>query len=67
MHHLAWGVDFVGVADNQSTDDTQDRLRRFGAAVATEVFPDLADYQTIRMRLLQQLQDRSGERSSGPA
>ena len=59
-HHLAWGVDFIGVADNQSVDGTQDRLGRFGTAVATEVFPDFADYQAVRMRLLGQLQDRSG-------
>ena len=55
-HHLAWGLDCVGVADNRSTDDTQERLRRFGSRVATEVFDDFADRQQVRMRLLERMQ-----------
>ncbi len=58
-HHLAWGIDFVGVADNRSTDDTQDRIRPFGDRVTTEVFDDFAVRQAVRMRLLHRIQERA--------
>jgi hypothetical protein len=58
-HHLAWGVDHVAVADNRSTDDTQDRLRAFGDAVSTEVFDDFGVRQDVRMRLLTRIQEKT--------
>ena len=57
-HHLSWGVDHVAVADNESSDATQDVLREFGDAVSTEVFHDFAVRQTVRMRLLERLRAR---------
>src|SRR5262249_24176901 len=37
-HHLAWGFDHAAVADNDSTDATQDVLRYFdGAVTATTI------------------------------
>jgi len=59
-HHLAWGADHVGVADNESADDTPERLRAFGDSVTTERFRDFADRQEVRMRLLARIQERHG-------
>lgn len=61
-HHLAWGADAIGVADNESADGTQERLRRFGAAVTTQVFRDFAERQRVRMDLLRRIQERCGGR-----
>ena len=57
-HHLAYGVDHVCVADNESTDGTADVLRAFGDAVSTEVFHDFAVRQDVRTRLLERLRAR---------
>ncbi len=59
-HHLSWGVDHVAVADNESSDGTQDVLREFGEAVSTAVFHDFALRQGVRTRLLDGLRSRHG-------
>ncbi len=57
-HHLEYGIDHVAVADNGSTDDTQDVIARFGNATSTVVFDDFHARQAARMRLLDQLRAR---------
>jgi len=59
-HHLAYGVDHVCVADNESDDDTQDVLREFGSHVSTEVFHDFAVRQDVRTRMLDAVRARHG-------
>ena len=57
-HHLEWGVDHVGVADNDSTDDTADIAREFGDAVSYRRFPDFHDRQRVRTAMLDELRAR---------
>jgi len=57
-HHLAWGVDHVGVCDNESTDATQDVVRAFGERVTSTVFHDFADRQRHRMEVLERIKAR---------
>jgi hypothetical protein len=54
-HHLEWGVDHVGVADNDSTDDTRDVVREFGDSVSYRRFDDFHDRQIHRTALLDDL------------
>lgn len=57
-HHLEWGIDHVGVADNDSTDATADVAREFGAAVSYRRFPDFHDRQIVRTAMLDDLRNR---------
>lgn len=61
-HHLASGVDHVGVADNESSDGTRDRLRRFGDAVTVRSFHDFAERHRVRMEILEEIQAAHGRR-----
>ena len=54
-HHLEWGVDHVGVADNASTDATAEVAREFGDAVSYRRFPDFHERQTVRTAMLDDL------------
>ena len=51
-HHLSYGVDHVCVADNESSDHTQDVIREFGDHVSTEIFHDFAVRQKVRRALI---------------
>ncbi len=59
-HHLAYGVDHVAVADNESSDHTQDVIRSFGDHASTQPFHDFAVRQTVRLDLLERLRARHG-------
>ena len=50
-HHLEYGIDHVGVADNMSTDATQAVVASFGSAASSIVFDDFHQRQSIRMQL----------------
>jgi hypothetical protein len=54
-HHLEWGVDHVGVADNCSTDATEAVAHEFGDSVSYQRFPDFHDRQTVRTAMLDDL------------
>src|SRR6476660_6869047 len=51
-HHLDYGIDHVAVADNASSDSTQDVVAGFGSAVSTVVFDDFHARQAVRMQML---------------
>lgn len=51
-HHLEWGVDHIGVADNDSSDETADVVREFGDAVSYQRFVDFHDRQDVRLAML---------------
>ena len=57
-HHLEWGIDHVGVADNASEDETPDVAREFGDAVSYQRFPDFHERQTVRTAMLDELRSR---------
>jgi hypothetical protein len=57
-HHLEYGIDHIAVADNASTDDTQDVIAEFGPAVSTLVFDDFHERQAVRMQLLEAVKAR---------
>jgi hypothetical protein len=57
-HHLEWGIDHVGVADNASSDATPDVAREFGDAVSYQRFPDFHQRQTVRTAMLDELRAR---------
>jgi glycosyl transferase family 2 len=59
-HHLAWGVDHVCVADNESTDATAEVARSFGSAVTHLRFADFGERQRVRTRMLRDLDARFG-------
>jgi hypothetical protein len=54
-HHLDWGVDHVGVADNNSSDGTAAVAREFGDAVSYRTFDDFHVRQTVRTEMLDAL------------
>ncbi len=54
-HHLEWGVDHVGVADNDSTDETADIVREFADAVSHRRFSDFHERQAVRTTMLDEL------------
>jgi hypothetical protein len=58
-HHLEWGIDHVGVADNDSSDGTGDVVREFGDAVSYRRFDDFHDRQIHRTALLDALRARA--------
>lgn len=60
LHHLDWGVDHVAVADNGSTDHTQEVLRSFGDSVTTMVFADLSRRLPVLSELLERAERRHG-------
>jgi hypothetical protein len=57
-HHLEWGIDHVGVADNASEDGTPDVAREFGDSVSYKRFPDFHERQTVRTAMLDELRSR---------
>jgi hypothetical protein len=57
-HHLAWGVDHVAVADNNSTDDTEAVVRELGDAASYQRFDDFHDRQLVRTAMLDDLRAR---------
>jgi hypothetical protein len=57
-HHLEWGVDHVGIADNDSTDATAEVASEFGDAVSYQRFPDFHRRQHVRTALLDELRAR---------
>jgi hypothetical protein len=57
-HHLDWGIDHVGVADNASDDGTADVAREFGDAVSYRRFDDFHVRQTVRTAMLDDLRAR---------
>src|SRR4051812_13454597 len=57
-HHLAWGVDHVAVADNNSTDDTPDIVRELGDAASYQRFDDFHDRQLVRTAMLDAIRER---------
>ena len=59
-HHLGWGFDHVAVADNDSTDATQDVLREFGDAVTAVRIGDPNDRFLALSRLLSEIEERRG-------
>lgn len=61
-HHLAEGIDHVGVCDNRSRDDTQEVIRSFGDSVSSLVFEDFSRRQAFRMRCLERVAERLGRR-----
>ncbi len=58
-HHLAWGFDFVAVADNDSTDATPEVAASYGSRVITRRFSDFHLRQTARLELLRDLVEAS--------
>jgi hypothetical protein len=59
-HHLESGIDFIGVADNESRDHTADVVAAYGSAVERIVFADFHDRQKVRMQLLERAGARLG-------
>lgn len=57
-HHLEWGIDHVGVADNNSTDGTADVVADFGRAVSYRRFDDFHERQIYRTAMLDELRGR---------
>ena len=58
-HHLAWGFDHVAVADNESTDATQDVLQEFGDAVTAMSIHE-PDRSAALSVLLPRIEERHG-------
>ena len=59
-HHLSWGVDRIGVCDNESNDDTQAVVAEFGDAVTSTVFHDFHERQGHRRAVLESIKARHG-------
>ena len=59
-HHLGWGFDHVAIADNESTDATQDVLRQFGDAVTATRIGDPNERFLALSRLLTEIEERHG-------
>ena len=59
-HHLAWGFDHVAVADNESTDATQDVLREFDGAVTATTIREPTDRFAVLPGLLARIEARFG-------
>lgn len=57
-HHLSAGFDHVAVADNASSDGTQELVRSFGEAASTVVFPDIERRLPILTRAFRQVEQR---------
>ena len=59
-HHLGWGFDHIAVADNDSTDATQDVIREFGDTVSSTRIVDPYERYSALSRLLHAIEDRHG-------
>src|ERR1700745_406672 len=59
-HHLGWGFNHIAVADNDSTDATQDVLREFGDAVTAMRIGDVNERFLALSKLLRNVEDRHG-------
>lgn len=59
-HHLAWGFDQVAIADNESTDATQDVLREFQDAVTVTSIRSPGDRFHVLPSLLARIESRHG-------
>ena len=59
-HHLSWGFDHVAVADNGSTDATQDVLREFGNAVTSMRIDDRFERYRALAKLLATIEQEHG-------
>jgi hypothetical protein len=59
-HHLGWGFDHVAVADNESTDSTQDVLREFGDAVSATSIRNPNERFSALTTLLGDIEERHG-------
>jgi hypothetical protein len=57
-HHLAWGIDHVAVADNNSSDATPDIVRELGDSASYQRFDDFHDRQLVRTAMLDALRAR---------
>jgi hypothetical protein len=54
-HHLAWGIDRIAVADNESSDATRRVVEEAGERVTYRSFPDFHDRQTVRHEMLRDM------------
>src|SRR5262249_23141123 len=59
-HHLKWGFDHVAVADNESTDGTQDVLGEFGDVVTSMRIGDPYERYRALAELLTKIEERHG-------
>jgi len=59
-HHLEWGFDHVAIADNGSTDATQDVLREFGDSVTSTRIDDRFERYNALARLLLAIESEHG-------
>jgi hypothetical protein len=59
-HHLGWGFDHVAIADNESSDATQDVLQQFGDAVTATRIGDPYERYLALSRLLATIEERHG-------
>jgi hypothetical protein len=59
-HHLGWGFDHVAIADNDSTDATQDVIGQFGDAVTATRISNPYDRYVALAGLLEQIEGRHG-------
>ena len=57
-HHLNYGIDKIAVADNASTDETQDVIAEFGPDVSCTIFDDFHQRQLVRMAMLNDIRAR---------
>lgn len=67
QHHLAWGVDHIAVADNNSSDDTPGVVRELGDSVSYQRFDDFHDRQLVRTAMLDDLRARHAVEWAGVA
>ncbi len=66
-HHLAWGVDHIAVADNDSSDDTAEVVNELGDATSYQRFEDFHDRQLVRTAMLDDLRSRHAVEWAGVA
>jgi hypothetical protein len=59
-HHLGWGFDHIAVADNESTDATQDVLREFSDAVTSTRIGDPYERYLALAKLLTTIEEQHG-------
>lgn len=59
-HHLGWGFDHVAIADNESSDATQDVLGQFGDSVISTRIGDPYERYRALSGLLAKLEERHG-------
>lgn len=59
-HHLSVGFDHIAVADNDSSDETQETIRSYGDAASTIVFRDLERRLPVLKQAFHQVEKRHG-------